>query len=212
MAEIDRYKPDDRRAVILAATPAGRKLMEEGRTRRTALLAKRLAALPSYHAWYVALWIVVPAALFALLWNAIAPQLVVQAVLADPAAASLPAFGMQRETLLEQARAVATGAAPGVFNPAANALIGPFREAIFRFNAIGLAVTLVIALTAGAYAFLRLKPDFAARTRVERGVMAALLLASLVAILRTATRTATNSSAPSCAATVRSSTRASRTT
>jgi hypothetical protein len=32
--------------VLLQATPAGRHLLEEGRARRTATLARRLAALP----------------------------------------------------------------------------------------------------------------------------------------------------------------------
>ena len=145
----------------------------------------RLAALPTYHAWYVALWVVVPAATFALIWSGVAPGLIAQSVLADPAAVELPPFGMQRDTMLAEARAVATGSAPAVFNPGATGLVEPFREAIGRFNAIGLAITLLIAFAAGTYAFLRLKPDFAARTRVERGVMFALLLASLVAILTT---------------------------
>lgn len=146
---------------------------------------RRLAALPTYHAWYVALWIVIPAAIFAIVWNVVSSQLVLQAVLADPAASALPPFGMQRDTMLAEARAVATGAAPGVFNDAAQGLVDPFREAIGRYNAIGLAITLLIAFAAGAFAFLRLRPDFAARTKVERGVMAGLLLASLVAILTT---------------------------
>jgi DNA-binding MarR family transcriptional regulator len=38
--------PDDRRQVLLRATPAGRRLLEEGRARRTSTLARRLAALP----------------------------------------------------------------------------------------------------------------------------------------------------------------------
>ena len=38
--------PGDRRQVLLRATPAGRRLLEEGRARRTASLARRLAALP----------------------------------------------------------------------------------------------------------------------------------------------------------------------
>ncbi|MGE3271281.1 MAG: MarR family winged helix-turn-helix transcriptional regulator [Chloroflexota bacterium] len=37
--------PTDRRQVILTATPTGRRLLEEGRARRTASLARRLAAL-----------------------------------------------------------------------------------------------------------------------------------------------------------------------
>jgi phosphate transport system permease protein len=145
----------------------------------------RLAALPAYYGWYVALWVLVPAGLFALAWNAVSPQLIVQAVLADPAAAGLPPFGMQRDTILAEARAVASGAAPAVFNPAGRALVEPFREAIGRFELIGLAVLLVIAFLGGSWSYLRLKPDFAARTKVERGVMTGLLLASLVAILTT---------------------------
>jgi phosphate transport system permease protein len=145
----------------------------------------RLRALPSYHGWYVALWILVPVGMFALVWNVAAPQLVLASVLADPAAADLPAFGMQRQTMLAEARAVATGAASGVFNPVAAGLVEPFRDALARYNLIGIAVTLVIAFLAGAWAFLRLKPDFAARTKVERAVMGMLLLASLVAILTT---------------------------
>src|SRR5688572_33468042 len=38
--------PSDRRQIILQATPAGRRLLDEGRARRTASLARRLAALP----------------------------------------------------------------------------------------------------------------------------------------------------------------------
>ena len=145
----------------------------------------RLASLPTYHAWYVALWIVLPVVLFIALWSAIAPGLVSQAVLAHPAAADLPAFGFQRQTILNEARAVATGAAPAVFNPDARALVEPYRDALSRYNLIGVAVTLLMAFLGGAYAFLRLKPDFRARTRVERIVMAILLGASLVAILTT---------------------------
>lgn len=38
--------PKDRRQVLLRATPSGRRLLEDGRIRRTASLARRLAALP----------------------------------------------------------------------------------------------------------------------------------------------------------------------
>ncbi|MBL8657734.1 MAG: phosphate ABC transporter permease subunit PstC [Altererythrobacter sp.] len=145
----------------------------------------RLAALPSYHGWYVALWVAVPMVLFITLWAAISPGLVMQSVLADPAAAQLPTFGFQRQTVLSEARAVASGAAPAVFNPAAAALVEPYRSAMQRYDTIGLVVALLIAFATGVYAWLRLKPGFAARTRVERAVMVLLMLASLVAILTT---------------------------
>ena len=66
---------------------------------------QRLHSLPGYHGWYVALWTVVPALLFAVVWSSIAPQLVIGSVLSDPAAAALPAFGMQRDNLLSEAMA-----------------------------------------------------------------------------------------------------------
>jgi len=142
-------------------------------------------SLPVYHAWYVALWILVPALIFAVVWSSVSPGLVLQSVLHDPAAARLPTFGFERETLLGQARAVAAGQATGVFNPDAQALVAPFRAAIAEYRTIGIVATLLLAFAGGAFAFLRLRPDFTARTRVERAIMAILLAASLVAIVTT---------------------------
>jgi phosphate transport system permease protein len=147
--------------------------------------ATRTASRPIYHAWYVALWVVIPVLLFVIAWGVIAPQLVQQSVLASPAASGLPPFGFERDAFIGEARAVALGNAPGVFNDEAEPLVAPFRDAYARYNTIGIIVTLLIALAGGALAFLRLKPQFGARTRVERTVMSILLLASLVAILTT---------------------------
>lgn len=145
----------------------------------------RLTSLPTYHGWYAALWVAVPIVLFAAVWGSVSPALVTQAVLQDPAAAELPAFGFKRDSILNEARAVATGSAAAVFNPDARALVEPYRAAIMRYDIIGVVVALLVAFAGAAWAFLRLKPDFAAHARVERGVMALLLLASLVAILTT---------------------------
>ncbi|ANU07881.1 phosphate ABC transporter permease subunit PstC [Paraurantiacibacter namhicola] len=145
----------------------------------------RIAARPSYHGWYAALWIALPVTIFIVIWSVVSPQLVMAHVLASPEASVLPEFGMKRQSLISEARAVATGSATTVFNPEARQLIGPFEDALTRYNWIGLALTLIIALAGAAWAFLRLKPDFTARTRVEKAVMTGLLLASLVAILTT---------------------------
>ncbi|MGV3510636.1 MAG: phosphate ABC transporter permease subunit PstC [Novosphingobium sp.] len=145
----------------------------------------RLHSLPNFHGWYVALWIGVPTLLFTILWNAISPMLITSHVMADPAASLLPSFGFERETMLAEARAVAEGRAFGVFNEEARGLIEPFRTAIRLYDSVGLVVTVLVAFAGGAFAFLRLKPDFTARTRVERAVMALLLIASMVAILTT---------------------------
>lgn len=146
---------------------------------------RRLAARPNYHGWYVALWILVPVLIFITIWSSIAPQLVTGQVLASPEAQDLPAFGFERDSILSEARDVAQGRSDAVFNQDAIALVDPFRDALMRYNLIGIALTVLIALAGGAFAFLRLKPEFTARTRVERTVMITLLAASLVAILTT---------------------------
>lgn len=145
----------------------------------------RPVARPIYHAWYVAIWIVAPVLAFVVLWSILAPQLITQSVLASPAASALPSFGFERDAWLAEARAVAQGNAPGVFNDGAETLIEPYREAISRYSIIGYVLTFLIAFGGGAWSFLRIRPDFRARTKVERTVMVVLLLASLVAILTT---------------------------
>lgn len=152
--------------------------------RRDSATAGGLHSLPGYHGWYAALWAIVPAILFALIWINISQGLVVQSVLADPAAQALPQMDMERGSILAEARRVAvSGATP--FNPIAAQLAGPYQEAIRFYGLIGAVLTLIIGFAGGAFGYLRLRPDFTARTRVERVVMITLLLASLVAILTT---------------------------
>ncbi|GGD63066.1 phosphate ABC transporter permease subunit PstC [Croceicoccus mobilis] len=158
------------------------------RSRAYALSAKegkRLHSLPSYHAWYVGLWAFVPAVIVALIWSAVSPQLVLAAMLSDPAAASLPAFGMTRNSILGEALGVASGSMQAVFDQRAAALVEPARAAMTKYTIIGVVLTLVVGFIGGAWSFLKLRPDFTARTRVERMVMALLLIASLVAIFTT---------------------------
>ena len=145
----------------------------------------RSHSLPAYHGWYVAIWTLVPALLFALVWNMVSPGLVQAEVLKSAAAAQLPSFGFERETILAEARAVAGGNAFGAFNPLANAFVEPYRTASQYYGIVGIVITLLLGFAGGALSFLRLKPDFTARTRVERSVMLALLAASLVAIVTT---------------------------
>ena len=141
-------------------------------------------SLPAYHGWYAALWAIIPAAIFAIIWMNLSQSLIFQAVLADPAAAQLPAMDMERNAILAEARNVAASGA-GAFNPLANQLAAPFREAMRFYGIIGAVVTVLIGFAGGAFGYLRLRPDFKARTKVEKIVMMALLFASLVAILTT---------------------------
>ncbi|HEY6916454.1 MAG TPA: phosphate ABC transporter permease subunit PstC, partial [Allosphingosinicella sp.] len=142
-------------------------------------------SLPGYHGWYVALWAIVPALLFLTVWSGISGSLVANAVLGDPAAANLPAEAMQRSAILAEARGLAEGTVPGAFNPQSEALAPVYKAANLHYGLIGGGLALVIAFAGGAFAFTRLSPQFRARTKVERLVMAVLLIASLVAILTT---------------------------
>lgn len=145
----------------------------------------RLHSLPHYHGWYVALWAVVPAALFLIVWGPLSSSLVMQTVMESPAAANLPPFEMQRNAIFTEARALATGLRDSAFNPQATALAPVYGDALFKYRMIGTVAAVLLAFAGGIYAFSRVSPHFRARTRVERLVMAVLLIASLVAILTT---------------------------
>jgi len=143
-------------------------------------------SLPAYHGWYVALWAVVPALLFLGVWSNFSNGLIYQAVIESPEAAALPGVGMNRQAILGEAYALATGASQTAFSPEARALAPVYARAIAFYSWLGLGVALLIAFAGGAWSFSRVSPHFRARTRVERTMMALLLLASLIAVLTTA--------------------------
>ena len=97
----------------------------------------RLNSLPNYHASFVAMWALLPALLFLAIWTPIQGRLVNGAVLASPAAQSLPDFAMTRDTILAEARDIASGAIEAGFNPESTALAPVFAEASARYAAIG---------------------------------------------------------------------------
>ncbi|MGZ8282464.1 MAG: phosphate ABC transporter permease subunit PstC [Allosphingosinicella sp.] len=145
----------------------------------------RAHSLPGHHGWYVALWTIIPAMIVLAAWNELAGNLIYAQVQASPEAASLPAFGMQRQSILSEAYALATGRSQTAFSPQAHALAPVYARAIAFYNWIGLAVVLITAFAGGAWSFSRVAPQFRARTRVERLMMAVLLLASMIAVLTT---------------------------
>ncbi|WP_342657524.1 phosphate ABC transporter permease subunit PstC [Sphingomonas sp. NY01] len=147
---------------------------------------QRFSALPGHHGWYVALWTMIPPLLFLGLWALNAPALVTDAVLATPPATQLPPPGFERAAILSEARALAAGRAYGAFHELSTALAPAYAAAQTRYDWIATAIALLLGFAGGTFAYLRVKPAFAARTRVERIVMGLLLGASLVAILTTA--------------------------
>ena len=147
--------------------------------------AGRLHSLPSYHGWFVAICVVVPALLFALVWSNLGPSLALAEALKSPAAAQLPAFGFERDAIVAEASSLVTGQTAAAFNPLAQQLSVPLRAARNHYDLIGILITVLISFAGGALSFLRLRPDFTARTQVERLILGALIMASLVAVLTT---------------------------
>lgn len=144
-----------------------------------------LHSRPGHHGWHFALWIMVPALIGLLTWQSVSPGVIHQAVLADPAAASLPMMDMERNAILSDAYALAANPNAAVFNPDAQKLVGAVQAAQTKFSLFGALITLLLAFAGGAYGYTRITAAFPARTHVERVVLGVLLLASLLAILTT---------------------------
>ena len=170
-------------AILVIAAAAG--LFARNRASGLRGGGARLNSLPNYHGFYVALWAALPALLFLSIWNPIQTGLVDQAVLASPAGKALPDFDLARDTILTEARQIATGEIEAGFNPESSELAPVYASASARFAAIGGGISIVIALLGAFLSMRRIKVDFRARSSVERWVMGLLLAASLIAILTT---------------------------
>jgi phosphate transport system permease protein len=144
-----------------------------------------LKAMPGYHGWHMALWVLVPALLGWLVWTGVSGGLIREALLSHPAAAALPAMDMERDAVLGEALDAARNGGIGAFRPEAQALTGPATEIIARFNWIGAGLALLLAFAGGAFGYTRVKAAYPARTRVERAILGLLMAASFVAILTT---------------------------
>ena len=169
-------------AFLLVAAVAGWVGLVRARRLRT---AGRLHSLPVYHGSYAALWAAIPALLILALWAPVQSRMVNQEVLASPEGRALPSFPMQRESILSEAREIAHGEREQGFNPQSAPLAPRIRAAEGKYAVIGGALALLAALAAGALALRRSRPEFRARTGVERWVLVLLVAASLIAILTT---------------------------
>ncbi len=134
---------------------------------------RRLHSLPGQHGLYVAMWTVLPALIFAVAWSAITPSLAIDSVLSAPQASALPAFGYEREAVLNEIRARAQGAQFG-FYPVSEQLAPIYARAAAFYAWIGAGIAILLAFAGGAFAYTRVKADFRARTRVENSVMLVL--------------------------------------
>ncbi len=170
-------------AVLLVAAAAG--LLAFRRARRLRGTGQRLNSLPIYHFFHTCLWAALPALIFLAVWTPVQTSFVNQAVLTSPEGRALPAFDMQREAILGEARDMASGRRDAGFNPESAALVPHFTEAEARYGTLGGAVAILVALAGAAFALRKVKLDFRARSGVERLVMWLLVGASLIVVLTT---------------------------
>jgi phosphate transport system permease protein len=170
-------------AVLVIAVAAG--LFARNRAHGLRSGGARLNSRPNYHALYVGLWAALPAILFLAVWAPVQTAFVEQTVLASPVGQQLPAFDMARDTILGEAREIATGEREAGFNPESSALAPIYSEATAKYAALGGGIAILIALAGGFFALRRIGADFRARSGVERWLMGLLLGASLIAILTT---------------------------
>ena len=146
----------------------------------------RLHSLPVYHGLHAAFWVLAPALLALAAWAPMQSRLIDQAVLSTPEGQALPAFDMQRQAILDEARQIAHGEIQAGFNPESTAIAPRIKEAEGRYGALGPIGAILVALGSAGVMLLRKRGrEFRARTAVERWMNALLLIASLIAIFTT---------------------------
>lgn len=159
-----------------------------GQVRASSLMSgrkKALHSLPRYHGWFMAICAFLPALFFVIIWSNIAPALASYAVMADPMASNLPTDSMAMGRILSEARMLSQNSEAFVTSDLARQLAPLYAQWDSHYAWIGTLAAALLCLAGGLFAFTRIRPDFRARTKVERFVMLMLLLSSLVAILAT---------------------------
>lgn len=140
---------------------------------------------PGYHGWHSVLWAIVPPIVLLLGWSMFGQGFIEPAVLTSVPAAERPAPGMATEMFLNEVRSLSTGETEGSFTPGATEAAKTYAALTSRANLVVGSLALALGLMGMSYAYFQVKPQFRARTRVERFTMSLLVLASIVAILTT---------------------------
>jgi phosphate transport system permease protein len=158
--------------------------------RRRALASAReraLHSLPGYYGGYAALWAALPGLVVVLAWIALSSTLIDQLTLAGAPERITDGSAVDRGLFLNDAKNLAGGLAPGA-DPTGAVAAAAERYQQLRGRAIAAAVTLAALLSAAgaALALSRIRPELAARVRVERAVQTGLMLCAALAILVTA--------------------------
>ena len=154
-----------------------------GGTARTGAAA--VHSRPAYHGSFVALWVALPALALIAGWAVVSEGVIADRVIDTVPAASRPATQLDRDAFMSEVRGVVNGEIEEAFNPDANPAAKVYVATKSNYNLLAGAAAAALAALGGLWGYSRLRPDFRARTAVEKVVMWTLILASLVAILTT---------------------------
>jgi phosphate transport system permease protein len=142
-------------------------------------------SLPSYHGAWVLILALAPALLVLLVWGVFGQGLVSREVLASLPPAAQPETDLDRAAFLSEVRGLVSGDYAAAFNPYAEGAAQVWKAAATRYGLLFGGAALAVGLMGALWGWSHLKPDFRARTQVERVVMLVLVVASMVAILTT---------------------------
>ena len=172
-------------AAIAYLAGRGRAMAFAGAGKLSAREASQIHSRPNQHAWYVALWALVPALLVIAVWGNLSDGFVDQHAMNAVPVAEQPKTALDRETFLNEVRGIAKGEIDGSFDPNTPKAAAAWKVAHDQYNLVAGALAAVLGLAGAGWAMSRIRPKFRARPRVERFVMATLVIASTVAILTT---------------------------
>jgi phosphate transport system permease protein len=159
-----------------------------GRRRAVASAGGRVAALhslPGYYGWYAALWCGLPGLAVALVWLLGAPSVVDSLTLhALPQAAAHSEA--QRTLLLNDVKNAAAGrVAPEDLEAGIAVAAWHYAELRARIGALAVGLAGLLSMAGAAFALRAVRPELAARVKVERVLRGFLMLCSMLAILVT---------------------------
>ena len=145
-----------------------------------------LQSLPGYYGWYTALWCILPGFVVALGWMLSAPWLL------DGATLNASGFDLASRSeaeislFMNNVKNLASGNISSLTNdPALEAAAERYRELRGRGAAVSSALAALCAIAGFLFAFRRLRPDLAARDRVERVLRLTLMACSTLAVVIT---------------------------
>jgi len=145
---------------------------------------RNLHSLPSYHGFYVALFTLLPALIFAICFSLFTPKIMDDMVL-EVAGVTKEMTFFERNGLLREVYAVADGGNVLQPSPEKIAAAEVLKTKRVEFGWMLAAGALLLAVLGFFYSIRKIAPRFLARHKVERNIKSLLIACSLVAILTT---------------------------